>query len=168
LGPDINESNNGFTVNKEGQIRFGLAAIKGAGGAAVDMIIAEREKSGPYKNIFEFCKRVNSRAVNKKTLEALAMAGGFDCFKEHHRRQYLESLEGDVTLLEKATKYAQKVQQEADSSQVSLFGGGSGMEVPLPSVPPMEPFSQLQQLNIEKEVVGLYISGHPLISLGLR
>jgi DNA polymerase III subunit alpha len=162
LGPDINESNNGFTVNKEGQIRFGLAAIKGAGSAAVDMIIAEREKSGPYKNIFEFCKRVNSRAVNKKTLEALAMAGGFDCFKEHHRRQYLEALDGDVTVLEKATRYAQKVQQEADSSQVSLFGGGSGMEVPLPSVAPMEPFSQLQQLNIEKEVVGLYISGHPL------
>lgn len=162
LGPDINESNNGFTVNKQGQIRFGLAAIKGAGSAAVDMIIAEREKSGPYKNIFEFCKRVNSRAVNKKTLEALAMAGGFDCFKEHHRRQYLEALDGDVTVLEKATKYAQKVQQEADSSQVSLFGGGSGMEVPLPSVAPMEPFSQLQQLNIEKEVVGLYISGHPL------
>ncbi|MCH6198127.1 DNA polymerase III subunit alpha [Aquiflexum sp. LQ15W] len=162
LGPDINESNNGFTVNKEGQIRFGLAAIKGAGGAAVDTIIAEREKSGPYKNIFEFCKRVNSRAVNKKTLEALAMAGGFDCFREHHRRQYLEALDGDVTVLEKATKYAQKVQQEADSSQVSLFGGGTGMEVPLPSVAPMEPFSQLQQLNIEKEVVGLYISGHPL------
>jgi len=162
LGPDINESNNGFTVNKDGQIRFGLAAIKGAGGAAVDTVIAEREKTGPYKNIFEFCKRVNSRAVNKKTLEALAMAGGFDCFKEHHRRQYLEALDGDVTVLEKATKYAQKVQQEADSSQVSLFGGSSGMDVPLPTIPPMEPFSQLQQLNIEKEVVGLYISGHPL------
>jgi len=162
LGPDINESNSGFAVNKEGQVRFGLAAIKGAGGAAVEAIIAEREKSGTYKNIFEFCKRVNSRAVNKKTLEALAMAGGFDCFPEHHRRQYLESADGDANLLEKAVKYAQKVQQEADSSQVSLFGGGAGMEVPLPSVPPIEPFSQLQQLNIEKEVVGLYISGHPL------
>ena len=162
LGPDINESNSGFTVNKEGQIRFGLAAIKGAGGAAVESIISEREKSGTYKNIFEFCKRVNSRAVNKKTLEALAMAGGFDCFPEHHRRQYLEAADGDANLLEKAVKYAQKVQQEADSSQVSLFGGGAGMEVPLPSVPPIEPFSQLQQLNIEKEVVGLYISGHPL------
>ncbi|WP_373492822.1 DNA polymerase III subunit alpha [Aquiflexum sp.] len=162
LGPDINESNSGFAVNKEGQIRFGLAAIKGAGGAAVEAIIAEREKSGTYKNIFEFCIRVNSRAVNKKTLEALAMAGGFDCFPEHHRRQYLEAADGDANLLEKAVKYAQKVQQEADSSQVSLFGGGAGMEVPLPSVPPIEPFSQLQQLNIEKEVVGLYISGHPL------
>ncbi|WP_373523146.1 DNA polymerase III subunit alpha [Aquiflexum sp.] len=162
LGPDINESNSGFAVNKEGQIRFGLAAIKGAGGAAVEAIIAEREKSGTYKNIYEFCKRVNSRAVNKKTLEALAMAGGFDCFPEHHRRQYLEAADGDANLLEKAVKYAQKVQQEADSSQVSLFGGGAGMEVPLPTVPPLEPFSQLQQLNIEKEVVGLYISGHPL------
>ncbi|EOZ91285.1 DNA polymerase III epsilon subunit [Indibacter alkaliphilus LW1] len=162
LGPDVNESKRGFTVNNDGQIRFGMAAIKGAGGAAVDLIIEEREGKGPYKNIFDFCKRVNSRAVNKKTLEALAMAGGFDCFSEHHRRQYLEAPEGDVTLLEKAVKYAQKVQQEADSSQVSLFGGSGGMEVPLPSIAPMEPFSQLQQLNIEKEVVGLYISGHPL------
>jgi DNA polymerase III subunit alpha len=162
LGPDVNESYSDFTVNKEGKIRFGLAAIKGAGAAAVESIIAEREKSGSYKNIFEFCKRVNSRAVNKKTLEAMAMAGGFDCFSEHHRRQYLEAPEGDQNLLEKAVRYAQKVQQEADSSQVSLFGGGSGMEVPLPSVGYLEPYSQLQQLNIEKEVVGLYISGHPL------
>ncbi|MFD2201488.1 DNA polymerase III subunit alpha [Shivajiella indica] len=162
LGPDVNESKSGFTVNKEGQIRFGMAAIKGVGGAAVDAIVEEREKGGKYNNIFEFCKRVNSRALNKKSLESLAMAGSFDCFPQHHRRQYLEVPDGDATLLEKAVKYAQKVQQEADSSQVSLFGGGTGIEVPLPSVPPMEPFSQLQQLNIEKEVVGLYISGHPL------
>ncbi|MCH7412809.1 DNA polymerase III subunit alpha [Belliella sp. R4-6] len=162
LGPDVNESKSGFTVNQEGKIRFGLAAIKGSGSAAVHSIIEEREKSGPYQNIFDFTKRVNSKAVNKKTLESLAMAGGFDCFPAHHRRQYLESVDGDGTVLEKAVKYAQKVQQEADSSQVSLFGGGTGMEVPLPSFTPIEPFSQLQQLNIEKEVVGLYISGHPL------
>jgi DNA polymerase-3 subunit alpha len=162
LGPDVNESKSGFTVNQEGQIRFGMAAIKGVGGAAVDAIVEEREKSGKYTHIFEFCKRVNTRALNKKTLESLAMAGGFDCFPQHHRRQYLEAPDGDITLLEKAVKYAQKVQQEADSAQVSLFGGGSGMEVPMPSVQNMEPFSQLQQLNIEKEVVGLYISGHPL------
>ncbi|HLW21436.1 MAG TPA: DNA polymerase III subunit alpha [Cyclobacteriaceae bacterium] len=161
LGPDVNESRESFTVNKEGQVRFGLVAIKGAGNAAVQAIIAEREKSGEFRNIFEFTKRVN-RAVNKKTLEALAMAGGFDCFKEHHRRQYLEAPEGDMNLLEKAVRYAQKVIQEAESSQVSLFGNGSGMEVPVPSVQNIEPFSQLQQLNIEKEVVGLYISGHPL------
>lgn len=162
LGPDVNESRRSFAVNKEGQIRFGLGATKGAGNAAVDMIIEERDENGPYKNIFEFCKRVNSRGVNKKTMEALAMGGGFDCFPEHHRRQYLEAPDGDATLLEKAVKYAQKVQQEADSSQVSLFGGSGGMEVPMPTIAPMEPFSQLQQLNIEKEVVGLYISGHPL------
>jgi len=161
LGPDVNESKESFTVNKEGQVRFGLVAIKGAGNAAVQAIIAEREKAGDFNNIFDFTKRVN-RAVNKKTLEALAMAGGFDCFKEHHRRQYLEAPEGDIILLEKAVKYAQKVIQEAESSQVSLFGNGSGMEVPVPSIQNIEPFSQLQQLNIEKEVVGLYISGHPL------
>lgn len=162
LGPDINESNNGFTVNKEGQVRFGLAAIKGAGGAAVNAIIDERGKKGSYKNIFDFVKRVNLRAVNKKTMEVLAMAGGFDCFKEYHRRQYLEAPEGDAPLLEKAVKYAQKIIQEEESTQVSLFGGSSGMAIPLPTVPKMEPFSQLQELNIEKEVVGLYISGHPL------
>lgn len=163
LGPDVNESKSGFTVNAAGEIRFGLAAIKGAGAAAVEEIIKEREKGGPFKNIFDFAKRVNSRALNKKTMEALAMAGGFDCFKEHHRRQYLEAPDGDITLIEKATKYAQKVQQEEDSAQVSLFGGGGGnADIPLPSVPAMEPFSQIQQLNIEKEVVGLFISGHPL------
>lgn len=162
LGPDINESNNGFTVNMEGQVRFGLAAIKGAGAAAVSAIIEERTRNGLYKNIFDFVKRVNLRAVNKKTMEVLAMAGGFDCFKEHHRRQYLEAPEGDLPLLEKAVKYAQKIIQEEESNQVSLFGGNSGMAIPIPTVPKMEPFSQLQQLNIEKEVVGLYISGHPL------
>lgn len=163
LGPDVNESNNGFTVNAAGEIRFGMAAIKGAGSGAVNEIIKEREKSGPFKNIFDFAKRVNSKALNKKTMEALAMAGGFDCFPQHHRRQYLEASEGDLNLIEKATKYAQKVQQEEESNQVSLFGGGDGnMEVPLPTVGYLEPFSQLQQLNIEKEVVGLYISGHPL------
>src|SRR5690606_9974155 len=161
LGPDVNESKESFTVNAEGQIRFGLVAIKGAGNAAVHAIIEERENNGNYINIFDFTKRLN-RGVNKKTLEALAMAGSFDCFKEHHRRQYLEAPQGDINLLEKAVKYAQKIAQEAESAQVSLFGNLPGMEVPLPAAPIMEPFSQLQQLNIEKEVVGLYISGHPL------
>jgi DNA polymerase-3 subunit alpha len=163
LGPDVNESKSGFTVNTQGEIRFGMAAIKGAGTAAVEEIIKERISKGPYKNIFEFAKRVNTRTLNKRSMEALAMAGSFDCFKEHHRRQYLEAPDGDVSLIEKASRYAQKIQQEEDSAQVSLFGGSSGTaEVPLPSVAPMEPFSQIQQLNIEKEVVGLFISGHPL------
>jgi DNA polymerase-3 subunit alpha len=163
LGPDVNESKSGFTVNKAGEIRFGMAAIKGAGSAAVEEIIRERKKGGIFKNIFEFAKRISSKALNKKTMEALAMAGAFDCFPEYHRRQYLEAGDGDITLIEKATKYAQKIQQEEDSAQVSLFGGGSGsMAIPIPTITPMAPFSQLQQLNIEKEVVGLYISGHPL------
>lgn len=162
-GPDVNESKNKFTVNSAGEIRFGMAAIKGAGSAAVDAIIEEREKKGPYQNVFDFAKRVSAKALNKKTMEALAMAGGFDCFKEHHRRQYLESADGDLNLIEKATRYSQKVQQEAESAQVSLFGGSTGsMDIPLPTVAPLDPFSQLQQLNIEKEVIGLYISGHPL------
>tara|TARA_R110002124_G_scaffold106139_1_gene257585 strand:- start:35022 stop:39308 length:4287 start_codon:yes stop_codon:yes gene_type:complete len=162
LGPDVNESKSDFTVNMEGQVRFGLAAIKGAGNAAVHAIIEEREKAGLYKDIFSFTKRVNLKAVNKKTMEVLAMAGGFDCFVDFHRRQYLEAPEGEASLLEKAVKYAQKVIQEEESSQVSMFGGGGGLDIPVPTIPPMEPFSQLQQLNIEKEVVGLYISGHPL------
>ncbi|MEX2513928.1 MAG: DNA polymerase III subunit alpha [Cyclobacteriaceae bacterium] len=162
LGPDVNESKSDFTVNMEGQVRFGMAAIKGTGNAAVQAIIEEREKDGFYKNLFEFTKRVHHRSVNKKTMEVLAMAGGFDCFTDFHRRQYLEPPEGEATLLEKAVKYAQKVIQEEESSQVSLFGGNSGMSIPIPTIAQMEPFSQLQQLNIEKEVVGLYISGHPL------
>jgi len=163
LGPDVNESNSGFAVNSTGEIRFGMAAIKGAGAGAVEEIIKERNNRGPYTSIFDFAKRVNSRALNKKTMEALAMAGSFDCFKEHHRRQYLDAAEGDVTLIEKAVRYAQKVQQEEESAQVSLFGSTSGaVEIPLPSVAPLEPFSPLQQLSIEKEVVGLFISGHPL------
>ncbi|MDA0314359.1 MAG: DNA polymerase III subunit alpha [Bacteroidetes bacterium] len=163
LGPDVNESKSGFTVNAQGEIRFGMAAIKGAGTAAVEEIIKQRISKGPYKNIFEFAKRVNTRTLNKRSMEALAMAGSFDCFKDHHRRQYLEAPDGDVSLIDKASRYAQKIQQEEDSAQVSLFGGSSGTaESPLPSIAPMEPFSQIQQLNIEKEVVGLFISGHPL------
>ena len=129
LGPDVNESKSDFTVNMEGQIRFGMAAIKGAGNAAVDAIIEERKASGLYENIFAFTKRVNLKAVNKKTMEVLAMAGGFDCFSDFHRRQYLEAPEGELSLLEKAVKYAQKVIQEEESSQVSLFGGGGGLEI---------------------------------------
>ncbi|WP_339902258.1 DNA polymerase III subunit alpha, partial [uncultured Cyclobacterium sp.] len=162
LGPDVNESKSDFTVNMEGQIRFGMAAIKGAGNAAVNAIIEEREEKGLYKDVFTFTKRVNLKAVNKKTMEVLAMAGGFDCFVDFHRRQYLEAPDNEATLLEKAIKYAQKVIQEEESSQVSMFGDGGGLDIPVPSIPDMEPFSQLQQLNIEKEVVGLYISGHPL------
>nr|WKN38841.1 DNA polymerase III subunit alpha [Tunicatimonas sp. TK19036] len=162
LGPDVNESDYDFGVNKEGQIRFGLGAIKGAGESAIASVIEERENQGTYQDIFEFTKRSNLRAVNKKTLECMAMAGAFDCFPDVHRRQYLHVPPGDASLLEKAAKYAQNLQQEEDAAQVSLFGGSGGLEVPKPRVTECEPYSELEKLKIEKEVTGFYISGHPL------
>jgi len=162
LGPHVNESGVFFEVNEKGEIRFGLGAIKGAGEAAVEAIIQEREAHGSFKNIFDFAQRVNQRAVNKKTLECLALSGAFDCFTEFHRRQFVYAKDGDITLTEKITRYASKMQQELLSTQVSLFGGSSGTAMPLPKVDPIEPFSEIEKLHFEKEVVGVYISGHPL------
>jgi DNA polymerase-3 subunit alpha len=162
LGPHVNESGVFFEVNRNGEIRFGLGAIKGAGDAAVESIIAERDAHGPYKDIFDFAKRLSQRAVNKKTFESLALSGAFDCFTEYHRRQYVFAREGDINLTEKAARYAAKLQQETLSAQVSMFGGSSGTEIPRPKVDPVEPFSEIEKLHFEKEVVGVYISGHPL------
>jgi len=161
LGPHVNESGLNFEVNNDGEIRFGLGAIKGAGEAAVLAIINERE-NGPYKDIFEFARRVNLRAVNKKTFECLAMAGAFDCFPEHHRRQFLYEPENDISLIEKVIKYGNKEQSEKNAAQQSLFGGEGGLEVPKPKVPNCEPYGEIEKLKIEKDVVGFYISGHPL------
>lgn len=162
LGPHVNESGVYFEVNQDGAIRFGLGAIKGAGDAAVASIIEERDAHGPYKDIFDFATRLSQRAVNKKTFECLALSGAFDCFSEYHRRQYVYAKDGDINLTEKATRFAAKLQQETLSSQVSLFGGPAGAEVPKPKVEPVEPFSEIEKLHFEKEVVGVYISGHPL------
>jgi DNA polymerase-3 subunit alpha len=161
LGPHVNESGLNFEVNKDGEIRFGLGAIKGAGEAAVLAIINERAE-GHYKDIFEFARRVNLRAVNKKTFECLAMAGAFDCFEEHHRRQFLYEPENDISLIEKVIKYGNKEQTEKNAAQQSLFGGDNGLEVPVPKVPNCEPYGEIEKLKIEKDVVGFYISGHPL------
>lgn len=162
LGPHVNESGIYFEVNKEGEIRFGLGAIKGAGESAVEAIIAERDAKGPYPDIFEFAKRLSQRSVNKKTFECLALSGAFDCFKDIHRRQYVFAREGDISLIEKAIRYAAKTQQDEQSAQASLFGGSSGTAMPKPKVEFVEPFSEIEKLNLEKEVVGIYISGHPL------
>lgn len=162
LGPDVNESNYKFTVNKKGEIRFGMGAIKGVGEAAIEAIILERKEKGAYKNIFEFAERVNLKAVNKKSFESLAMAGGFDCFEEFHRRQYLWAPENEQSLIEKVIRYANSKQAEKDAAQVSLFGGDSNVATPLPRVMDCEPFSEMEKLKIEKDVVGFYISGHPL------
>lgn len=161
LGPNINESGLNFEVNKDGEIRFGLGAIKGAGEAAVQAIIQERD-NGPYKDIFDFSTRVNLRAVNKKTFECMAMSGTFDCFEEYHRRQFLFEPENDMNLIEKVIRYGNKEQSEKNAAQQSLFGGENGLQIPVPKVPNCEPYGELEKLKIEKEVVGFYISGHPL------
>ena len=162
LGPHVNESGVYFEVNKAGEIRFGLGAIKGAGDSAVEAIIQEREAHGAFDDIFDFAKRVTQRSVNKKTFECLALSGAFDCFEGVHRRQYVYAKDGEASLIEKATRFASKAQLEAQSAQVSLFGGSSGTVMPKPKIEPVEPFSELEKLNLEKEVVGIYISGHPL------
>lgn len=162
LGPHVNESGVYFEVNKNGEIRFGLGAIKGAGEAAVEAIIQERDLHGPYSDIFDFARRANQRAINKKTFECLALSGAFDCFKDLHRRQYVYSNNGEPSLIEKAIKFATRLQQEEQSAQVSLFGGASSTPMPKPRIEPLEPFNDIEKLNLEKEVVGIYISGHPL------
>jgi DNA polymerase-3 subunit alpha len=162
LGPHVNESGVYFAVNKDGEIRFGLGAIKGAGDAAVEAIIQEREARGPFEDLFQFAKRMNQRSVNKKTYECLALSGAFDCFGGIHRRQYVYARDGEASLVEKAIKFAAKTQQEEQSAQASLFGGSSGTVMPQPKVEYVEPFTEIEKLNLEKEVVGIYISGHPL------
>jgi DNA polymerase-3 subunit alpha len=163
LGPDVNESILKFNVNKQGQIRFGMAAVKGAGEAAVEEIVTERTKSGPYGDIFDFSRRVSLRAVNKKTFESLAQAGAFDSFERYHRRQFMEAPSGDQNLIEKAMKVGQQHQAAKESAQQSLFGGGGGMmAIPMPKIQDLEPWSPTEKLRREKEVVGFYLSGHPL------
>ncbi len=162
LGPHVNESGVYFAVNKGGEIRFGLGAIKGAGDAAVEAIILEREANGHFEDLFDFAKRLSQRSVNKKTFECLALSGAFDCFADIHRRQYIFAKDGDTSLIERAIKYAAKTQQDAQSAQASLFGGSSGTAMPKPRIENVEPYTELEKLGLEREVVGIYISGHPL------
>ena len=161
LGPCVNESFYKFTVNEHYAIRFGMGAIKGVGMGAVETIVSTR-KDGKYKSIFDLAKRVDLRAANKKAFENLALAGGFDAFSETKRSQYFHD-EGDgITFLEKAMRYGSKFQENENSSQVSLFGEASEVQIPEPVVPPCEDWSTMEKLSREKEVVGIYISGHPL------
>ena len=162
LGPHVNESGINFMVNKAGEIRFGLGAIKGTGESATQAIIDERDENGPFKDFFEFASRVNLRAVNKKSFESLAKAGAFDCFPEYHRRQYVDPDADGQSVTEKAIRYANKMQEEAASNQHSLFGGGGIEVLSKPKMGRIEPYGDIEKLNIEKEMVGLYISGHPL------
>ncbi len=162
LGPDVNESYYKFAVNKAGAIRFGMGAIKGVGRSAVETIVENRKKDGAFKSVFDMAKRIDLRAANKKSFENLAVSGGFDSFGTAHRAQYYHD-EGDgITFLEKVIKYGAKFQESENSSQVSLFGEASAVQIPEPTVPPCEEWGTMEKLRREKEVVGIYISGHPL------
>ncbi len=161
LGPDVNESLYKFSVNKDNAIRFGMGAVKGVGRAAVDTIVENRKKE-KYKSVFDLAKRIDLRAANKKAFENLALAGGFDSFSGTHRSQYFYNDGDGITFLEKAIKYAAKYQENENSAQVSLFGDTSEVQIPEPLVPPCEEWGTMEKLKQEKEVVGIYISGHPL------
>lgn len=166
LVPDVNESSRSFAVNKKGQIRFGLGAIKGVGDAAVDAIVEERQKNGEYKDIFDFVSRINVRQVNKKSLESLALAGAFDCFPEVARSHYFAIDPQDNTnFIEKIVRYSSRMADLKAEATASLFGelgAGTGNDIAKPRIPTSEPWSVMEQLKNEKEVVGVYISGHPL------
>lgn len=161
LGPDVNESFYKFSVNKDNAVRFGMGAIKGVGHGAVITIVEYRKKDGPYKSIFDMAKRIDLRAANKRAFENLALAGGFDCFG-NHRAQYFHKEGDDITFLEKAVKYGAKHQENENSAQVSLFGETSEVQIAEPIVPPCEEWGTMKKLAQEREVVGVYISGHPL------
>jgi DNA polymerase-3 subunit alpha len=161
LGPDVNESFYKFTVNENYAVRFGMGAVKGVGAGAVQTIVESR-KEGNYKSIFDLAKRIDLRAANKKAFENLALAGGFDGFSETHRAQYFHHDGDGITFLEKAIRYGSKFQENENSSQVSLFGDASEVQIAEPVVPPCDDWSTMEKLAKEKEVVGIYISGHPL------
>ncbi|UII77139.1 DNA polymerase III subunit alpha [Flagellimonas sp. HMM57] len=162
LGPDVNESYYKFAVNKDNAVRFGMGAIKGVGRSAVETIVENRKEDGPYKSVFDLAKRVELRSANKKSFENLALAGGFDSFGDTHRAQYFHTEGDNITFLEKVIKSAAKYQENKNSSQMDMFGGISEAQIPEPEVPPCEDWGTMEKLRREKEVVGIYISGHPL------
>ena len=162
LGPDVNESYLKFSVNDQGAVRFGMAAIKGVGAGAVQAIIKEREENGKYKNIFDVSKRVDLRAANKKAFEGLVLAGGFDSFTNTHRAQYYVKDEKGQTFLEKAIRFGNKHQENQNSSQVSLFGEAAEVDLPEPIIPVCDTWGTMELLAKEKEMIGMYISAHPL------
>ncbi|MBQ5619480.1 MAG: DNA polymerase III subunit alpha, partial [Alistipes sp.] len=165
LGSDVNESMKTFSANRQGDIRFGMAAIKGMGEAAAESIISEREKNGPFKNIYDFFERVNYSVVNRKSLENLAYAGAFDSIAEFHRSKFFSPDQRDPsgsTFLESLIRYGQRVQAEKNNAQQSLFGGGGVVDIQAPTVPVSLDWSQIQTLNYEREMMGLYLTAHPL------
>jgi DNA polymerase III subunit alpha len=162
LGPDINESNVKFTVNRDGNIRFGLGAIKGVGESAVLQLIDEREKNGLYKNIYDLVERVNLNSLNKKILEAMAVAGAFDCFPDLIRAQYFSLDTKGSSFIESLIRYGNNAKTVKNSSQQSLFGESGGFDMIKPEPTTCPDWPKLEKLNREKEVIGIYLSSHPL------
>ena len=162
LGPDVNESNLKFTVNRKGAIRFGMGAVKGVGEGAVEAIVTERKKNGPYKSIFDFVQRVNLTACNRKNIENLALAGGFDNFTELKREQYFAVNTKGETFIETLLRYGNKYQDDKNAAVNSLFGGDNVIDIATPEILPAAPWSDLERLNKERDLVGIYLSAHPL------
>lgn len=161
LGPDVNESRKKFSVNKKGEIRFGISAIKGVGGSAADAIISEREKNGPYKTIFDFIQRVNLNAVNRKCVESLVLSGGFDSFGVRREDFFATNAKGEP-FIETFVRYGQTYQMEQNQMCNSLFGGENEVEIATPPIVRGETWSDIERLNRERDLVGIYISAHPL------
>ena len=161
LGPDVNESYRVFGVNEHGEIRFGLSAIKGMGAPAADAIVAERLKNGPYKTIFDFAERVDYSSVNRKAFETLALSGGFDSFGIRREQFFGKNNKGE-TFLDTLVRYGQLFQQEQHEAANSLFGGTEAIEIATPPIPDAESWSTIERLNRERELVGIYLSAHPL------
>ena len=162
LGPDVNESYQKFGVNKKGEIRFGLAAIKGMGDGVAQAIIDEREKNGPYKDIFDFVQRINFSQINRKAFESLALSGGFDSFGIRREEFFARNTKGE-TFIETIIRYGQMYQTEKQQAQNSLFGGFDDLEIQTPPLPKTdERWSDIERLNKERELVGIYLSAHPL------
>ncbi|MCL1934687.1 MAG: DNA polymerase III subunit alpha [Candidatus Azobacteroides sp.] len=161
-GPDVNESELNFTVNKTGNIRFGLGGVKGVGAAAVEAIVKERNENGPFTNIFDFVERVNLTACNKKNLEALCYSGAFDTFREIKREQFFATNAKGENFLETLIRYGNKYQTDKNSAMHSLFGGLNAIDIATPEIPATEAWSNIERLNKEKDLVGIYLSSHPL------
>ena len=162
LGPDVNESYQKFGVNQKGEIRFGLAAIKGMGDGVAQAIIDERQKNGPYQDIYDFVQRINFGQVNRKAFESLALSGGFDSFGLHREDFFAKNNKGD-SFIDIIMRYGQTYQAEKQQAQNSLFGGFDDIEIQRPAVPKSdERWSDIERLNKERELVGIYLSAHPL------
>lgn len=161
LGPDVNESYRAFGVNEHGEIRFGLSAIKGMGAPAADAIVNERLANGPYKTIFDFAERVDFSNVNRKAFETLALSGGFDSFGIPREAFFAADSKGNI-FLDTLVKYGQLFQQEKREAATSLFGGENAVEIATPPIPKAESWSTIERLNRERELVGIYLSAHPL------